>query len=387
MATGASEAKAETKPESKPEANKEKEVEEKQEQKQEQLKYKTSVLKVSIHCEGCKRKVKKILTNIDGVYTTNIDLRQQKVIVAGDVPAETLIRKLEKNGKHAELWPESKAEQKEKKQGKAKNKEKQQQQQQKQGDQESSDEGNNHPAEKETVKEPSKSKENGNGGGGAGTSKNVENNGAVHHVVKVNEAGGQVAKESKPDQVKQTVTFAAGSQSPVGGGGESEGGVEKSGGGGGGGSSGGKKKKNKGQKGNNGNSNVVIGEGEPSGVGSDAPAGTGSPIYGPHGPTHTPFPSPANYSPPRQHGYPYPQYPPPPHYYTPPAYAVSYNTAHARPSYSASYYAAPTPHSYAYMHPGTGSEIPPSDVDSYSSQPADSFEIFSDENPNACSIM
>lgn len=380
MATGASEAKAETKPESKPEANKEKEVEE----KQEQLKYKTSVLRVSIHCEGCKRKVKKILTNIDGVYTTNIDLRQQKVIVAGDVASETLIRKLEKNGKHAELWPESKAEQKEKKQGKAKNKAKQQQQQQqKQGDQESSDEGNNNPAEKETVKEPSKSKENGNGGAGAGTSKNVENNGSVHHVIKVNEAGGQVAKESKPDQVKQTVTFAAGSQSPVGGG-ESDGGVEKSGGGG---SSGGKKKKNKGQKGNNGNSNVVIGEGEPSGVGSDAPAGTGSPIYGPHGPTHAPFPSPANYSPPRQHGYSHPQYPPPPHYYTPPVYAVSYNTAHARPSYSTSYYTAQTPHSYAYMHPGTGSEIPPSDVDSYSSQPADSFEIFSDENPNACSIM
>lgn len=314
-------------------------------------------------------------------------MRQHKVVVKGDVAAETLIGKLEKNGKHAELWPESKAEQKEKKQSKGKNKEKQQQQQQQQGDQESSDEGNKNPAEKETVKEPSKSKENGNGG--AGTSKNVENNGAVHHVIKVNEVGGQIAKESKPDQVKQTVTFAAGGQSPVGdkkaGDSESEGGVEKSGGGGG---SGGKKKKKKGHKGNNGNSNVVIGGGEPfGGVGGDAPAGAGSPMYGPHGPTHAPFPFPASYSPPRQHGYPYPQYAPPPHYYTPPVYATSYNTAHPRPSYTTSYYAAPTPNSYAYMHPGTGSEIPPSDVDSYSSQPSDSFEIFSDENPNACAIM
>jgi hypothetical protein len=31
-----------------------------------------SVLKVNIHCDGCKHKVKKILQKIDGMYDLNI---------------------------------------------------------------------------------------------------------------------------------------------------------------------------------------------------------------------------------------------------------------------------------------------------------------------------
>ncbi|GFY98728.1 heavy metal transport/detoxification superfamily protein [Actinidia rufa] len=72
----------------------------------EPLKYQTWVLKVSIHCEGCKKKVKKVLQNMDGVYTTSIDSQQHKVTVTGNVDADTLIKKLQKSGKHAELWPE-----------------------------------------------------------------------------------------------------------------------------------------------------------------------------------------------------------------------------------------------------------------------------------------
>ncbi|XP_023527616.1 heavy metal-associated isoprenylated plant protein 35-like isoform X1 [Cucurbita pepo subsp. pepo] len=64
------------------------------------------VLKVSIHCEGCKRKVKKVLQSIDGVYTTIIDSDQQKVTVTGNVSLETLTKRLAKAGKHAEIWPE-----------------------------------------------------------------------------------------------------------------------------------------------------------------------------------------------------------------------------------------------------------------------------------------
>ncbi|KAL2941012.1 Heavy metal-associated isoprenylated plant protein 36 [Bienertia sinuspersici] len=41
----------------------------------EPLKYKTWVLKVSIHCEGCKRKVKRILHSIEGVYTIDVDAK------------------------------------------------------------------------------------------------------------------------------------------------------------------------------------------------------------------------------------------------------------------------------------------------------------------------
>lgn len=327
-----------------------------------------------------------------GVYTTDIDLRQHKVIVTGDIDAETLIRKLEKNGKHAELWPE-KAEHKEKKQGKAKNKEK------KQNNQESSEEGGN-PAEKETVKvevtvqDSSKNRENENGGSG----KNVENGGGggAVHVVKINEGGSstskaggvQQVKEPKPE-VKQTVTLPAGGQSPAAEkkvGGESEAGPEKSGGGG----SGGKKKKKKGHKGNNSNnagqSQNQGGEVETFGNAAAA-AGGGSGAQPFHGPSQGPMPSPANYSPPRQqYGYQYPAAPP--QYYAPPVCAVSYNTAYPRASHNTSYYAVPaTPSSYVYEHAGSGSEQAPSEIDSYPSQPTDSFEIFSDENPNACSIM
>ncbi|CAA2996730.1 heavy metal-associated isoprenylated plant 36 [Olea europaea subsp. europaea] len=73
------------------------------------LQYTTWVLKVSMHCEGCKKKVKKVLQAIEGVYTTNIDMRQRKVTVTGNIDAQTLIKKLEKSGKHAELWPEKPA--------------------------------------------------------------------------------------------------------------------------------------------------------------------------------------------------------------------------------------------------------------------------------------
>ncbi|GLT72681.1 hypothetical protein SLA2020_445910 [Shorea laevis] len=86
----------------------------------ETLKYQTWVLKVSIHCEGCKKKVKKVLQGIEGVYTTTVDSQQHKVTVTGNVEADTLIKKLLRSGKHAELWPEKK----EKKSGKSKNNEK-----------------------------------------------------------------------------------------------------------------------------------------------------------------------------------------------------------------------------------------------------------------------
>ncbi|XP_045790490.1 heavy metal-associated isoprenylated plant protein 35-like isoform X1 [Trifolium pratense] len=71
------------------------------------LKYQTWFLKVSIHCEGCKKKVKKVLKRIDGVFTATIDSQQQKVTVTGNVAVETLLRKLVKAGKHAEIWPEN----------------------------------------------------------------------------------------------------------------------------------------------------------------------------------------------------------------------------------------------------------------------------------------
>ncbi|XP_054785905.1 heavy metal-associated isoprenylated plant protein 32-like [Prosopis cineraria] len=72
--------------------------------KEEIAKIQKYVLKVNMHCDGCKHKVKKVLRKIDGVFTTEIDLEQGKVTVSGNVEPNILIKKLLKSGKHAELW-------------------------------------------------------------------------------------------------------------------------------------------------------------------------------------------------------------------------------------------------------------------------------------------
>ncbi|KAL3516122.1 hypothetical protein ACH5RR_023024 [Cinchona calisaya] len=72
--------------------------------KQDFLKTQTCVLRVNIHCDGCKQKVKKKLQKIDGVYGVKIDAGQGKVTVTGNVDPATLIKKLDKAGKRAELW-------------------------------------------------------------------------------------------------------------------------------------------------------------------------------------------------------------------------------------------------------------------------------------------
>ncbi|XP_010922573.1 heavy metal-associated isoprenylated plant protein 37 [Elaeis guineensis] len=68
------------------------------------LKIQTFILKVHIHCDGCKQEVKKLLQRIEGVYTVSIDAEQQKVTVSGNVDSKTLIKKLARSGKYAELW-------------------------------------------------------------------------------------------------------------------------------------------------------------------------------------------------------------------------------------------------------------------------------------------
>ncbi|XP_074573732.1 uncharacterized protein LOC141830147 [Curcuma longa] len=69
------------------------------------LKIQTHILKVNIHCDGCKLQVRKILHRTEGVFSVSIDVEEQKVTVSGDVDAATLIRKLNRAGKHAEPWP------------------------------------------------------------------------------------------------------------------------------------------------------------------------------------------------------------------------------------------------------------------------------------------
>ncbi|URE44526.1 Heavy-metal-associated domain [Musa troglodytarum] len=70
------------------------------------LKFKTHILKVNIHCDGCKLRVKRILHRIEGVFSVDVDVENKKVTVQGNVDSGTLIDKLTRSGKHAQLWPQ-----------------------------------------------------------------------------------------------------------------------------------------------------------------------------------------------------------------------------------------------------------------------------------------
>ncbi|KAH7432779.1 hypothetical protein KP509_07G039600 [Ceratopteris richardii] len=62
-------------------------------------------LKVLIHCEGCKRKVKNIIKCVDGVESVKFEVGSGKVIVLGKgVDVKDVLRNLHEAGKHAEVW-------------------------------------------------------------------------------------------------------------------------------------------------------------------------------------------------------------------------------------------------------------------------------------------
>ncbi|CAI9303368.1 unnamed protein product [Lactuca saligna] len=338
------------------------------------FKTKTSVLRVSIHCQGCKRKVQKLLQSVPGVQEIRIEAKLQRVEVTGDVSAETLLRKLVKAGKHAELWPEKPPEIRVKETEKPK----------------TTSQGSvseESPVSVKEIKPPTTKTENpvedpkrvSKTAAGSGGESAISGGKGDEGVGK--REGGKESAEVKAEEKKPETTGAASNQAsqPVGEKKEEQ--NEKDGGGGGGGGGEGKKKKKK--KAQNSDKN---------GSSSGQPPSNGRSVNGGGGGGGSPPPTrpPTNPSPPRHNGYQYP----PPHYYTPPpapVYTVSYNTAQPPVnSYTASYYTPPPPQSYAYSHFSSQMAPPPyvpPDYDSYRQQPSDSFEMFSDENPNGCLVM
>ncbi|OIW17418.1 hypothetical protein TanjilG_22530 [Lupinus angustifolius] len=241
----------------------------------ETLKYKTWVLRVLIHCDGCKKKVKKVLHGID---------------VTGNVEAETLIKKLERTGKFAELLPEIKPPEKK--------------------DSKKSKGSDNNKMEKEEKK---------NNNEPVGDGSNNSNEGCIEE---------ESDKEDHNDECKD---------SPSGGGS-----------GGGGGSEGGKKKKKKKKKGNGNsdstrhNNEVVVG----AGVGEETSKVDAGPVCSNKAISVA---SREIIGPPIQHAY--PSYPQQMYYSLPlpnPPYGLSYNTT-TYPVSSASYYVdAPIMPMHAY---------------------------------------
>lgn len=245
-----------------------------------------------------------------GVFTTAFDSQQHKVTVTGNVTVETLIRKLLKTGKHAEIWPENIAG-KEKKSGRAKNKDKDSDPDSESGINDN-DQKDENPCEKVEDKLSS-----------------VKNSGK--------ESGGNSPRNT-PACGESPAVDQKGSESTEG--------AAKGGG---------KKKKRNGEKGNNGSS-----------PGSGAQSHD---LGWKHGV------GPMNLNPTRQSSSHYPQgnYP---QVQVQPVYVASYNRINPIPSQS--FGPSCTVPSYA----GTHQEIYP-----VQATPLDSFQIFSDENANGCSIM
>ncbi|XVF34795.1 hypothetical protein REPUB_Repub18cG0089200 [Reevesia pubescens] len=68
-----------------------------------QLKPKMVVLRVSMHCNGCARKVEKHISKLDGVTSYKVDLESKRVVVIGDIIPFEVLEGVSKV-KSAELW-------------------------------------------------------------------------------------------------------------------------------------------------------------------------------------------------------------------------------------------------------------------------------------------
>ncbi|ONI35029.1 hypothetical protein PRUPE_1G511200 [Prunus persica] len=66
----------------------------------------TVAVKIRMDCEGCARKVKKVLSGVKGAKSVDIDLKQQKATVTGyNVEAKKVLKAAQSTKKKCELWP------------------------------------------------------------------------------------------------------------------------------------------------------------------------------------------------------------------------------------------------------------------------------------------
>ncbi|KAI4346423.1 hypothetical protein L6164_007319 [Bauhinia variegata] len=64
----------------------------------------TVVLKVGMSCEGCVGAVKRVLGKLEGVESYDIDLKEQKVTVKGNVQPDKVLQTVSKTGKKTAFW-------------------------------------------------------------------------------------------------------------------------------------------------------------------------------------------------------------------------------------------------------------------------------------------
>ncbi|XP_038712366.1 copper transport protein ATX1-like [Tripterygium wilfordii] len=64
----------------------------------------TVELKVAMSCEGCVGAVKRVLGKLEGVESYDINLKEQKVTVKGNVQPDVVFQTVSKSGKKTSFW-------------------------------------------------------------------------------------------------------------------------------------------------------------------------------------------------------------------------------------------------------------------------------------------
>jgi copper chaperone len=69
----------------------------------------TTVLKVAMSCQGCVGAVKRAIGKLEGVESYDIDIKEQKVTVVGNLKPEVVLDRVAKTGKATSFWSDESA--------------------------------------------------------------------------------------------------------------------------------------------------------------------------------------------------------------------------------------------------------------------------------------
>ncbi|XP_021683620.1 heavy metal-associated isoprenylated plant protein 45 [Hevea brasiliensis] len=66
-----------------------------------------SIVELSVHmdCEGCKKRIRRAISKMNGVDSLEIDMDKQKVTVTGYVDQRKVLKVVRRTGRRAEFWP------------------------------------------------------------------------------------------------------------------------------------------------------------------------------------------------------------------------------------------------------------------------------------------
>ncbi|KAE8820346.1 Copper transport protein ATOX1 [Hordeum vulgare] len=64
----------------------------------------TVELRVGMSCEGCVGAVKRVLGKMEGVESFDVDIKEQKVTVKGNVTPDAVLQTVSKTGKKTSFW-------------------------------------------------------------------------------------------------------------------------------------------------------------------------------------------------------------------------------------------------------------------------------------------